>query len=357
MTIDSLIKKVNKAHGEGTLVRGSDLKDLVIPRCTTGSLALDLMLGGGWPLNCWNEIVGEPSNGKSLIALKTIAANQAIDPHYEVLWVAAEDFVHEWAETCGVDLDRVTVSTTRVMEEAFTIVIDALDDRAVDAVVIDSLSALVPSDEDEKSMDEWLIGLGARITNKFMRKSASAQRRHLDREDRNCLGIVISQWREKVGVMFGDSRTTPYGRGKEFHYITRVEARRDEWIKSGKDERVGITMKARTIKNKMAPPQRVATVDFYWQDVPGFPAGEYDRVKEIINIAVAYDIIEQSGGWYTFDDQKWNGKDKLVASIREELDLQEKIDMTVREVVINGRPLGEVLEATRPKTVRRRRGR
>jgi len=91
--------------------------------------------------------------------------------------------------------------------------------------------------------------------------------------------------------------------------------------------------------------------------VPGFPAGEYDRVKEIINIAVAYDIIEQSGGWYTFDDQKWNGKDKLVASIREELDLQEKIDMTVREVVINGRPLGEVLEATRPKTVRWRRGR
>jgi len=332
MSLDTLVASVNKKLGDGTLLKGHDLRNHTIPRVTSGSLALDLAFGGGWPLNCWTEIQGEPSNGKSVIALKTIAANQAVDKKYTALWIAAEPFVAAWALDCGVDMDRVIVADTRVMEEAYQICITALDDREVDAIVIDSLSALTPVEEDEKAMDEMQVALGARITGKFMRKSSVSQRRSLTEPDRNCLGMIISQWREKVGVQWGDNRVTPYGRAKEFFYMIRAEVKRDEYLGTDK-HRVGLTFKIRVTKNKTAPPQRQAAVDFYWEDSGRHRAGDYDVGKQVGNIALDLNVVELSGSMYKFGNLKWRGKEQYFSAIEEDAGLLRSLDNEIRRRV------------------------
>ena len=141
-----------------------------------------------------------------------------------------------------------------------------MDNRAVDCVVLDSLPALIPNNEWDKDMEEFSVGLGARLTSKFFRKSAKAQRRSLIHEDRGCTGLIVNQWRQKIGVMWGDPRTTPGGLAKNFSYFARVEVKRDEWLKEGK-QAVGQTIKGRTIKNKTYKPQQQAVVDFYFADL------------------------------------------------------------------------------------------
>jgi recombination protein RecA len=336
--IDSIILSSNKEFGEGTLIRGADIQDETTRRISTGSLALDLAFGGGIPVNSWTELLGEPSNGKSVIAMKTVAAAMAANPKYECLYVASEDFFPQWAQQLGMDMKRTTVVRTRVMEEAYTVIERALQERAVDAVVVDSLSALAPLAELEGGMDEWQVGLGARLTNKFMRKVAAAQRRELHVADRDCIAMIVSQWREKVGVMWGDNRTTPYGRGKEFHYVLRIETRKDEWIKH-KEQPVGFALKARTVKNKTAPPQRVGVVDFYFDDVIDSDgviqhrAGSYDRVKEVSNLAMAFDVVTRRGAYYYYGDQQWMGKEPFLEALRDDLEFAAEIERSVTAAV------------------------
>jgi recombination protein RecA len=334
-TLEEVISRLNKKYGSDTLVRGDQINHTAIPRCTTGSLAFDVMLGGGWPLNQWNEIIGNESNGKTVMVLKTIAANQALDPEYHTLWVASEEFVPDWAITLGVDLSRVTLATTNVMEEAYQIVIDTLDARAVDAVVIDSLPALVPGEEDEKTMEQFAVGLGARLTGKFMRKSSKAQKRSLVEDERNCLGLIINQWREKIGIVYGDPRTTPGGKAKNFHYFTRVEVARDEWLENDK-KKVGLAIKARTLKNKTAPPQRMGVVDFYFDDCSPFHKGEYDTVKEVFSLAVANDLVTRRGAYYEYQGTRWQGKEAVLASLREEPELAKSMNADVMETLTRG---------------------
>src|SRR5262245_16724157 len=217
--LDALIAKVNKRFKAEVLVYANQIP--TFQRVTTGSLSFDLLLGGGWPLDCWNEIIGNESHGKTAMALKTIAANQAINPNYQVLWVASEDFNKEWAAQLGVDLARVVLAQTNAMEDAYEVMLEALDEQSCDAIVLDSYPALVPNTESEGVMDDWVVGLGARLTNKLMRKSPPAQRRRP--EERHCLCLIINQWRDRIGVVRGDPRTTPGGKGKNFSYFTRVE--------------------------------------------------------------------------------------------------------------------------------------
>lgn len=331
--LDDLIDKTNKKAGDTLIVRGSELKGVVIPRVTTGSLAFDLMLGGGWPLNCWNEVIGNESNGKTTMVLKTIAAAQALNPAHETLWIASEEFVPDWAEALGIDLSRMAIANTRVMEEAYQLVVNALDARACDAVVIDSYPALIPTVEDEKTMMEMSVGLGARLTGQFMRKSNKSQKRDLKNEDRDCLGIIINQWREKIGVMYGDPRTTPGGKAKNFSYFTRVEVTKDDWLEKG-TVKVGMAIKAKTIKNKTAPPYRTGLVDFYFQDSSPFQQGDYDTIKEVSNIAISLDVVERRGAMYHFDGQKWRGKEEFLDALRQDLDLQRAVDTQVRDLLL-----------------------
>jgi recombination protein RecA len=300
----------------------------LITRVPTGSTTFDYVLGGGFPSNQWNELIGEASHGKTAIALKTVAANQAKDPEYTTVWVAAEQWVPEYAEMCGVDTSRVIVVETNIMEEAYDSVIAFAESKSVDCIVIDSLPALVPSPENDKNMDEMTVGRGALITNKFFRKAGLAMKRSLVEAERPVLGIVINQYRMKIGVMHGDPRTTPGGEGKNYAFFTRSEVRRDEWIEAGtgvNKTRVGQRIKIRVLKNKTAPPQRVAYVDFYFAPFSIYEAGDYDTAKEIAAMVIVKGIVDRKGGWIYYGDRKWQGVESLTNSIREEVDFFEEL--------------------------------
>jgi recombination protein RecA len=333
---------INKRFGSDTVVIGENIRGDVIQRATTGSTTFDYILGGGFPTNQWNELVGEPSHGKTAIALKTIAANQATNPEYVAVWVAAEQWVPEYAEMCGVDTSRVIVIETNIMEEAYDAVIAFAESKSVDAIVIDSLPALVPGPEDEKNMDEMTVGRGALITNKFFRKAGAAMKRSLTENERPILGLIINQYRMKIGVMHGDPRTTPGGQGKDYAFFTRSEVRRDEWIEAGSGTnkvRVGQRIKVRTLKNKTAPPSRTAYVDFYFSDHSIYGAGEYDTAKEVAAMSIVKGIVDRKGGWIYYGERKWQGQEALVNSIREEVDffeeLREKV-MTTPDSFVGG---------------------
>lgn len=322
--IEELAAEINKKYGEDLLIRGSDAK-VEVPHTSTGILAFDLALGGGWAANQWNEIVGEESSGKTAIAYKTIAANQAKDPEWLALWVAAEEYVPDYAASFGVDLDRLWVVETNEMESALELVLKAVENRAVDCVVIDSLPALVTETEVNKAMDEASVATGAQILSRFFKKCAKAQRRSLTEEERSCTLIAINQWRDKIGVMYGDPRTTPGGKAKNYYYFTRVEVRRDEWIAEGSklDTRVGQSIKMRVMKNKTYRPQQVAQADFYFADSGGYKKGDFDVAKDVVNVALALELFE---GRYKFEGERIaSKKEELYDMVRQDLGLQKRI--------------------------------
>lgn len=323
-----VMAQINKRFGGNVVVVGADIRENLLGRVSTGSTTFDYVLGGGFPTNQWNELVGEPSHGKTAIALKCIAANQIANPDFTTVWVAAEQWVPEYAEMCGVDTSRVIVVETNIMEEAYDAVIAFAESKSVDAIVIDSLPALVPSPESEKTMDEMTVGRGALLTNKFFRKAGAAMKRSLTEDERPVLGLIINQFRMKIGVMHGDPRTTPGGQGKDYAYFTRSEVKRDEWIESGSGTnkvRVGQRIKIRTTKNKTAPPQQVAYVDFYFAPFSIYEAGDYDTAKEVAALAIVKEIVDRKGGWIYYGERKWQGQENLVNSIREEIDLYNEL--------------------------------
>ena len=334
----AVVNKINKDYGVGTIVLGSDIIASP-PRFTSGSLSIDVALGGGWPPNQWHEIIGEASNGKTALALKTVAANQRRDPEFTTVWVAAEEWVTGYAELCGVDASRVYVVSTNIMEEAYGAVIKFAESKAIDCIVLDSLPALVPSAEDDKEMDESTVGRGALLTNKFFRKVGKASKRSLVAPERPFIGIVINQYRMKIGVMYGDPRTTPGGLGKDYAFFTRTEVRRDEWIESGTGQekrRIGQSIKARIIKNKSAAPSQVATVDFYFSEGENVSAGEFDFAKEVIAMGIINKVITRAGAYYRYAGRQWQGSDAMLSSIREEIDLKETLERDVLDSIKAG---------------------
>jgi recombination protein RecA len=325
---------INKKLGAGTVITANQAR--LPERITSGSLTLDVVLGGGWPMNHWVELVGEASHGKTALALRTIAANQAQNENFIAVWIAAEAFDSQYAELCGVDTSRVLLVETNSMEDAFDSVIQFMESKAVDMVVVDSLPALVPSAEDEKHMEEFTVGRGALITNKFFRKVASATKRDLVEAERPVLGIMINQYRMKIGVMHGDPRTTPGGLGKDYAYSVRCEVKRDDWLEVGTGQekrRIGQTIRVRTIKNKTFPPQQTAYLDFYFADGGPVEAGSYDSGKEIVALSILNGIVDRRGGWMYYNDRKWQGAQALIDSLREEVELREELTTAVMDTL------------------------
>jgi recombination protein RecA len=347
--IDALIRTINTKQKAEVLVPGSRLRRMTYQRGTTGSLTFDVALGGGWPLNAWNEIIGNESSGKTTIILKALAAHQQRNPAHHTLWIASEDFDPEWAMDLGVDVDRMTFVMTNVMEPAYDAALAVMKERAVDAVVLDSYPALVPSDEDEKSMLELTVGRGAYFTNKFMRKSYDALTRSITEYDRPCLCLFVNQWRERIGVMFGDPRTTPGGKGKNYSFLTRIEVGREEWVKGTGGVKVGQVIKIKCVKNKTAPPQREGSVDFYFDDGK-LPKGSYDTIKQVHAIALASDVLEQRGGWYYFAKRQWQGGKAVLEDMQNDPLLVAAMDNAVRHHL-----LGEPIETTATDAPTKRR--
>jgi recombination protein RecA len=192
-------------------------------------------------------------------------------------------------------------------------------------------------------MDESTVGRSALLTNKFFRKVGKASKRSLVAPERPFIGIIINQWRSKIGVMYGDPRTTPGGLGKDYAFFTRTEVRRDEWIEAGTGQekrRVGQSIKARVIKNKSAAPAQVATVDFYFSEGADVDAGEFDFAKEIVAMGIINKVIVRAGAYYRYDFQgetrQWQGQDAMLASIREEVELKETLERDVLDSIKAG---------------------
>ena len=321
----AIIAKINKKHGAGTIVLGSDIQNPFLDRIPSGSLSLDVALGGGIANNHWLEIVGMESSGKTMLTLQIIATNQKRDPNWTVVWFAAEDFVDSYAQMWGCDLDRIIVVQENIMETVYETAIEFIESRSVDCVVVDSLPALVPGGESKKSMEDDLQpGLGARLTGQFFRKVGAGMGRAVTRDERPVVGLLLNQWRSKIGS-YGDPRTTPGGVAKNYFCFQRIEVRRDEWIKNTKDQNIGQVLKVVNIKNKQAPPGRVALIDAYFDRGNGFEAGEFDVVKDVIAAGIAYGIIERAGAYFSFNDERWQGRNGLAKAIRQDPDLQEKI--------------------------------
>jgi recombination protein RecA len=338
----SIIAKVNKELGPGSVVLGDQML-APPPRFTSGSLALDAILGGGWPANQFSELIGEASHGKTTIALQTIAANQKRDPNFVAVWIGAEDYIDSWAATQGVDNSRVIVINTNYMELAYETTLEFLASMEVDLVVIDSLPALVPMQEDEAESGTMAVGRGALLTNQFFRKAGASIKRSMVESQRPVACLVINQWRLMIGVQHGDPRTTPGGKGKDFAYFVRLDIRRSDWIEvkiegAGK-RRVGQTISCRTIKNKSAPPQQVAEFDFYFREGGEVPAGKIDFAREIVSLGIVTGILETtSAGRYEYhfkdDVLKWHGKDKVLDQIRQEPDLAEALTTEVLDLLV-----------------------
>ncbi len=319
----------DKKHGPGTVV-GAD--EVVIPeRLTTGSPGFDVAMSGGFPVNQWTEVVGLENSGKTTCILKALAKAQRDDPDFTCLWIASETYDPKLATMCGVDNSRVELVEENIMEVAFDIALEYIDGRGCDMVVIDSYPALTTAAEDAKTMEEHTMG-GAKVLNLFMRKCTKATKRSLTdpESDRPFTGIIVNQWRERIGVMHGDPRTTPGGKGKNFWVYGRIEVKRDEWITNAAKEKVGQVIKVVVIKMKGARPQRVGVSDFYFAEHEGFSTGEYDTFKQVVNLAQLFDIITRRGsGYVDLNGAYYRSQADLIAALRVDDEQRARIEAEV----------------------------
>lgn len=339
MSTSDFAARMNKKLGKQLVVPASEL--LIPRRFTSGSFAFDAALGGGYPANQWIEVIGPASAGKTFTTFKCIAANQREDPNFSTLWVAGEHFDKDQAMALGVDLSRVVVAHTQIMEQALETLIDGTDCQEFDCLVLDSYPALLPSDEGEKGMDEFVMASGAKLLNKFIRKAGPASARALDGSDRPFFGIFINQWRDHIGGFspHGTPKITPGGKGKDYFFYIREELSRDgNFImekRPGQGEvKVGQTTKLKTIKNKSAAPQQIASVDLYFADAPslGFRRGDYDTGKEFVEIGISLGLITRAGAYYRYAGQQWLGKDGLTSALKSDTLLQEELRRDVLSI-------------------------
>jgi recombination protein RecA len=319
-------------------VRSLGVREVVTIETTTKTLIADGLLSHN-------------SSGKTYVTLKMIAANQRKDPKWTVVWFATESFNERYASMLGVDLDRVIVEDENGMEAVFTHSIEFLKTKAIDCIVIDSYPGLVPARESEGDMDEFQPGLRAFLTGKFLRMASPHTKRSLTEPERPVLGVVINQWREKI-TAFGDPRTTPGGKGKNFFFFQRIDVQRSKWITNSREHPVGQTLKVVNVKNKLAPPGRFGEVDAYFSDCKGHKAGNYDLVKDIWTAADAYDVVQRQGSFYTFGEHRWRGQEAVRDAIRKDPALRSQI----RKAVLKAATLQPV-EKSAPAAKRRARAR
>lgn len=336
--LESIMAKVNreKRFGPHTVTRADQV--IVPDRLSTGALAFDVAMSGGLPRNQWTEVIGNESSGKTTFVMKTLAHAQRLDPEYYCVWIASESFDPVQATMCGVDLTRVYLIEENVMEDAFDIALEFIEGRGCDMLVIDSYPALVTMQEDERDMDQPTMG-GAKVLNLFMRKCTKASKRSLtDDDDRPFTGIIVNQWREKIGVIHGDPRTTPGGKGKNFWMYARLELKRDEWIVNKAKEKVGQAIKLICMKMKGARPQMIGVVDYYFVDHEDFAAGDYDDFKQIINLALYFDVIDRRGSGYVGPAGEFlKSQQALVDTLAGDLSWREQIERDVLQLAKRGK--------------------
>ena len=316
--LESALSQIEKAYGKGSVMKLGVNMHLNVETVPSGSLGLDLALGvGGVPKGRVVEVYGPESGGKTTVALHMVAevqkrggiagfidAEHALDPVY--------------AKKIGVDIDNLYISQPDTGEQALEITETMVRSGAVDIVIVDSVAALVPKAEIEGEMGDSHVGLQARLMSQALRKLTAIIGKT------NCTVIFINQLREKVGVMFGNPETTTGGRALKYYSSIRLEVRRGEQIKKD-GEAIGNRTKIKVVKNKVAPPFRTAEVDIIY--------GEgISREGDILDLAVAENIVNKSGAWYAYNGDKiGQGRENAKLFLKEHPDLMEEVEQKVRE--------------------------
>ncbi len=316
--LQTALAQIEKNFGKGTVMRLGDKPEMNVDAIPTGSLALDAALGiGGVPKGRIIEIYGPESSGKTTLALHILAEAQKMGG--EVAFVDAEHALDPvYAAALGVDTDNMLVSQPDTGEQALEITDALVRSGAVDAVVVDSVAALVPKQEIEGEMGDTFVGLQARLMSQALRKLAGTISKT------NCVVIFINQLRMKIGVMYGNPETTTGGNALKFYSSVRLDVRRVESIKEGGNV-IGNKTRVKVVKNKVAPPFREAYFDImYGQGI--------SKWGELVDLAVQMEIVQKSGSWFSMGDERiGQGKDSVKAFLQANPDIAENVEAQVRE--------------------------
>ena len=310
------LEQIEKNYGKGSIMRLSDDQVVAVEGIPTGALSLDLALGGqGMPRGRVCELFGPEGGGKTTLSLHVIANCQKDDG--VAAFIDAEHALDPtWARKLGVKLENLLISQPDTGEEALEICEMLVRSNAVDLIVIDSVAALIPRAEIEGEMGDTHMGLQARLMSQAMRKLAA-----VIGKSRTCV-IFINQIRMKIGVMFGNPETTPGGRALKFYSSVRVDIRRVSTIKEA-DKPVGTHVRARVVKNKIAPPYRAAEFDIM------FDAG-ISASGDLLDLAVENDIVVKSGAWFSFGDIRLGqGREAAKSFLADNQDLFEEVRQAV----------------------------
>ncbi|MCO4291856.1 recombinase RecA [Solitalea sp. MAHUQ-68] len=314
------LDKLEKSYGKGTIMKLGDTAIEPIEAISTGSLGLDIALGiGGLPKGRIIEIYGPESSGKTTLAIHAIAEAQKKGGIAAII-DAEHAFDKFYAKKLGVDVDNLLISQPDNGEQALEIADNLIRSGAIDIIVIDSVAALVPKGEIEGEMGESKMGLQARLMSQALRKLTGTINKT------GCCCIFINQLREKIGVMFGNPETTTGGNALKFYASIRLDIRRTGQIKDG-EEVSGNRVKVKIVKNKVAPPFRLAEFDIMY--------GEgISKAGEIIDLGVEYEIIKKSGSWFSYGDSKLGqGRDAVKQLILDNPELMEELETKIRAVV------------------------
>ncbi|MED4026712.1 recombinase RecA [Priestia megaterium] len=316
--LDMALKQIEKQFGKGSIMKLGEQTEKRISTIPSGSLALDIALGvGGYPRGRVVEVYGPESSGKTTVALHAIAEVQ--QQGGQAAFIDAEHALDPvYAQKLGVNIDELLLSQPDTGEQALEIAEALVRSGAVDIIVVDSVAALVPKAEIEGEMGDSHVGLQARLMSQALRKLSGAINKS------KTIAIFINQIREKVGVMFGNPETTPGGRALKFYSSVRLEVRRAEQLKQGNDI-VGNKTRIKVVKNKVAPPFRAAEVDIMY--------GEgISKEGEILDIASELDIVQKSGSWYSYNDERLGqGRENAKQFLKENTDIRQEIAGQVRE--------------------------
>ncbi|MBW1798023.1 MAG: recombinase RecA [Deltaproteobacteria bacterium] len=316
--VEQAISQIERQFGRGSIMKMGDEKIVDVPAISTGSLALDVALGiGGVPRGRVIEIYGPESSGKTTLALHVAAEAQATDGM--VAFVDAEHALDVgYARKLGVDVDNLLVSQPDTGEQALDITEILVRSGAIDVLIIDSVAALVPRAEIEGEMGDHHVGLQARLMSQAMRKLTAAISKSM-----TCV-IFINQIRMKIGVMFGNPETTTGGNALKFYATQRLDIRRIGAIKEG-DQIVGNRTRVKVVKNKIAPPFKDAEFDIIY--------GEgISKEGDILDLGASLGIVEKSGAWYSFGDERiGQGRQNVRRFLAENTDIRDKIADLVRE--------------------------
>ena len=314
--LDIALKKIEKDFGKGAVMRMGEKVDTQISTIPSGSLALDAALGG-YPRGRIIEVYGPESSGKTTVALHAVAEVQKRGG--TAAYIDAENAMDPaYAEALGVDIDSLILSQPNTGEEGLQIADTLIASGAIDILVVDSVAALVPRAEIDGDMGDSHVGLQARLMSQALRKLSG------NISKTKTIAIFINQIREKVGVMFGNPETTPGGRALKFYSTIRLEVRRAEQIKQGSDV-IGNRVKLKVVKNKVAPPFKVAEVDIMY-------GKGISQTGELIDMAADKDIIKKAGSWYSYgDDRIGQGRENAKQYLEEHPDVYEEVKEKVRE--------------------------